>query len=248
MKIAPTMPVPNRPSPPAFTLVELLVVIGIIALLLAIMLPVLGKAREASKRLACGSNLRQLSIALIMYAQENKGWYPLPAAEYQPEDWVYWRAGAELSDSRIAPYLGKTLSPSLWICPSEPPHTMIGWYAFSYSINYNFTGWLQGARPPRWMVQPCNMSHVRKPSQKIVLIDESSQTIDDACWAPDHYFSDQRNELSNRHDRSKESRADPRAGRGNVACADGHYEFIERYKSFDPYYNDPHYTGAPTMR
>src|SRR5256885_15316242 len=55
----------------AFTLVELLVVIGIIALLLAILLPVVSRARESANRVACLSNLRQLATAALGYAGEN---------------------------------------------------------------------------------------------------------------------------------------------------------------------------------
>ena len=57
--------------PDGFTLVELLVVISIIAVLMAILLPALNRAREAGKRAACLSNLRQLTITWLMYSEEN---------------------------------------------------------------------------------------------------------------------------------------------------------------------------------
>ena len=61
---------------PGFTLVELLVVIGIIVLLIAILMPMLGKAREAAQATKCTSNLRQLGMAFIMYCDANKGTVP----------------------------------------------------------------------------------------------------------------------------------------------------------------------------
>src|SRR5688572_26168393 len=59
-----------------FTLVELLVVIGIIALLISILLPALSAAKERASRVRCGSNLRQIGQGLLLYANDNKGMYP----------------------------------------------------------------------------------------------------------------------------------------------------------------------------
>ena len=60
----------------AFTLLELLVVIAIIGMLAALLLPSMARARESGRRVACASNLRQLTIALALYVNDHEGFYP----------------------------------------------------------------------------------------------------------------------------------------------------------------------------
>jgi prepilin-type N-terminal cleavage/methylation domain-containing protein len=64
--------------PRGFTLVELLVVISIIALLLAVLMPALSKAREQGRRVVCAANLKQLGTLLEFYSMDNKSSYPIP--------------------------------------------------------------------------------------------------------------------------------------------------------------------------
>ncbi len=71
-----------------FTLVELLVVIAIIALLMAILMPALKRAREQARRTVCGNQVRQQSLALLMYAQDNEGKMPLATFKNSGE-WLW---------------------------------------------------------------------------------------------------------------------------------------------------------------
>lgn len=106
-------PAAGRRPAAAFTLLELLVVIGIIALLAALLLPVLGRAREAGRATACLSNLRQLGLAIQLYTQDYH--HRLPIMRDQP-------AGPRSTndppgpDVVLLPYLGHT---NVLRCPSD---------------------------------------------------------------------------------------------------------------------------------
>ena len=123
---------------PAFTLVELLVVIGIIAVLLAILLPALSKARERSQRTACLSNLRQLAAATIMYANQYKDRLPNAnprgsAKSYDPTNTLFTDFSAAFIDSG-----------PVFHCPSDrddvPRSIQTGDYTLSNSarVSYEF--------------------------------------------------------------------------------------------------------------
>ncbi len=140
----------TRNSRNAFTLVELLVVIGIIALLISMLLPALNKARDSANTAACLSNLRQLGIASIMYTNENKGWLPAwtdvaDAAEptgYKPQ------APADLSGTHWTQSLRKMIGNSgfvfgdptrnnvpLFQCPTDIDAQAQEWFP-RYPVSY----------------------------------------------------------------------------------------------------------------
>jgi prepilin-type N-terminal cleavage/methylation domain-containing protein len=70
----------KRPPRRGFTLVELLVVVGVIVILIALLLPALQKARDQANVIACQSNLRQTYMGIVMYANDNRQWIPYPNA------------------------------------------------------------------------------------------------------------------------------------------------------------------------
>ena len=120
-----------------FTLVELLVTIAVIAVLIGILVPAVGGARDVARSAACRSNLHQLSVAWIAYMMDNKGKFPFHRPNddlaHHVFDWggVYWYKDAEEGIVRegfgaerpINPYVGDSLQldshNGVFLCPSD---------------------------------------------------------------------------------------------------------------------------------
>ena len=152
-----------------FTLVEVLVVIGIVAILLAILLPTLSRARVGGVDIACKANLRQLHTAQVLYAGENKGRLTPPRRSQTVKEqwlyrlWPYLDAGFSLEDGDA----DREIPDMLW-CPGEPRIENSFDDAYTYGLN-SFM-----AMPP-WQSR---LSVRGEPSKLIVLADKTLGGLD----------------------------------------------------------------------
>ena len=171
----------------AFTLVELLVVIGIIALLISILLPALSKARASAQRLVCLSNMRQVGMAVQQYTIDNNGAFPslLPRGDVPGSD--YWLL-------MIPPYLASGQMIHDWNSAARIAHfgncpTMAATYS---AMGLNPNSWQFAMN---WTLGPSNnvpywrkISRLKTPTDTIVLSEAGYNASGPIWWQLDDYY------------------------------------------------------------
>ena len=180
----------NKMRRHGFTLIELLVVVAIIAILAAMLLPALSKARERARQATCMNNLKQIGQAMMMYVNDYD--------EYFPRCFYGWGTGAYdvhwhamliklgyFGKSKRGIFEMTTYSRSDWkvfTCPSAPnlrlkPTDTYGipgwdWQFISYGYNYFFIGGSIGiTNDPDKKYQPAKLSQIKRPSKTILVTD-----------------------------------------------------------------------------
>ena len=155
--------------PPLFTLVELLIVIGIIMILMSMLLPALKKTRDLSKRLNCINNEKTIGQGVHMYASDNQDFVPVFGGYYTNSELPSgggWATNGEWQEYLAGKYLSyrKTTDKGVFTCPAhESP-----WNLHGLRSSYGFNYWIQEPN------KEIRFFQVIKPSQLLMLGDSVS--------------------------------------------------------------------------
>jgi prepilin-type N-terminal cleavage/methylation domain-containing protein/prepilin-type processing-associated H-X9-DG protein len=225
-------------APPAFTLIELLVVIAIIAILASMLLPVLSRAKETGRRIACVNNLRQLNLALRMYVDDSQGAYPPRSETNSWPNHLYDDCGKNIK-ILLCPTDIALLSDPVTVGSSQSNNV-----ADASPRSYFINGWndyFQSSSDP----QGLNLGNSMKgnaivyPSDTIVLGEKRHDAGDfymDLLEDSGNDFTGiaEQGRHSNNGVTSNQSKGTGSSGGSNYAMADGSARFIKFPQSVDP--------------
>ncbi|MCC6729426.1 MAG: prepilin-type N-terminal cleavage/methylation domain-containing protein [Chthonomonadales bacterium] len=164
-----------------FTLIELLVVIAIIAILAAILFPVFARAREQARKTSCLSNVKQISLALLMYTQDADEC--LPMTNYWPPTGVNsaWGPVVPVWYDLTLPYVKNF---QIYACPSRPNEAVGrvgGWgpvtRAKGYALNVYMAGWTRGSGQDAYSI-----AAITEPAGKILIPEMPLEIMDAGIW------------------------------------------------------------------
>lgn len=170
--------------PRGFTLIELLVVISIISLLIAVLLPALRSARQSAYRVQCQSNLRQMGIGLSSYANDFKGWGPVPPKPLPQQQQNYWMVllGHQLGYTEtLSSVTSNAAFPSrklkIFRCPSTFGQSFEGSGTASYGPNDCITRWPSAYWSTQNITWPLRLQDPKIDSSgKLLLVADSLTT------------------------------------------------------------------------